>query len=102
MMKQVSFSLTVLVLSLGLVGNAGAWTRNGTASGPRGTASVNAWGSCSGLTCQRSVSRTGPEGRSVHRNGSASCNGSGSCSGSRTTTGPNGGTVVRQGSVQRY
>lgn len=80
---------------------ANAWQRNGTVTGWRGTASVNASGSCYGGTCSRNVTRTGPYGYSMNRQGSVSCAG-GTCSGSRTTTGPYGGTITRQGTVTRY
>nr|WP_248310883.1 hypothetical protein [Bosea vaviloviae] len=81
--------------------DASAWSRSGSASGWRGTASVGASGSCAGGSCSRSISRTGPYGYSTSRQGSASCAG-GTCSGSRTTTGPAGNTATRQGTVSRY
>ncbi|MBO0906080.1 hypothetical protein [Jiella sonneratiae] len=91
---------TTAALSLGFVAEAGAWTRHGTVTGPRGTATIDGSGSCYNGSCSRQVTRTGPYGNSVSRQGSVSCAG-GACSASRTTTGPRGATVTRQGTIRR-
>lgn len=93
-------TLTALtgVLAASAVTDAFAWSRHGTVSGPRGTASVHAHGNCSGNSCSRSIRRTGPYGYSATRTGSVSCSGH-SCSGSRTTTLPSGRTIHRSRSV---
>ena len=80
--------------------DASAWTRNGSVTGWRGTATVYGSGSCANGTCSRQVTRTGPYGHSANRQGTVSC-ANGTCTGSRTTTGPRGYTVTRQGSVSR-
>ena len=100
MTKLIALSALAAALSVGAAADANAWTRSGTVTGPRGTSSVQAQGSCAGGSCSRSVTRTGPNGNSVTRQGSASCAG-GVCTGSSTTTGPAGNTIYRQGSVSR-
>ena len=88
------------VLILASVADANAWIRSGSVSGWRGTGSVSASGSCAGGSCSRSITRTGPYGYSMSRQGSASCAG-GMCSGTRTTTGPRGNSVTRQRTFYR-
>ncbi len=82
------------------IAEASAWTRSGSATGWRGTRNVSAYGSCAGGSCSRSITRTGPNGYSMSRQGSVSCAG-GVCSGTRTTTGPGGNSVTRQGTIYR-
>ncbi|UIK08838.1 hypothetical protein [Neorhizobium galegae] len=101
MTKTLTAGLLAGTFALLSVGQANAWTRDGSTSSPRGTASVHASGGCAGGSCSRSINRTGPNGYSMSRNGSASCDG-GYCTGSRTTTGPSGNTVTRSGSFHRY
>ncbi|WP_245431097.1 hypothetical protein [Rhodoplanes roseus] len=100
MSKLIATAALAVVLIAGAAADAEAWTRSGTWSGPRGTASVHAAESCAGGTCSRQITRTGPYGGSVTRQGSASCS-SGTCTGTRTTTGPYGGTVTRQRTISR-
>jgi hypothetical protein len=100
MTRLISLSALAAVLTLAFAADASAWTRYGTVTGPYGTGSVSASGTCYNHTCSRSVVRTGPYGNSVSRQGSATC-ANGVCTGTRTTTGPYGGTVVRHGSVSR-
>jgi hypothetical protein len=100
MKSLMTLSAVAAVVFFAAAQDANAWTRNGSATGWRGTATVNAAGSCAGGTCSRSVTRTGPYGNSMSRQGSVSC-ANGACTGSRTTTGPRGNTVYRQGSVSR-
>jgi hypothetical protein len=100
-MKSVTtLSALAAVLSFAAATDANAWSRNGSVTGPRGTATIQGSGSCSGGTCARGVTRTGPYGYSVSRQDTASC-ANGTCTGSRTTTGPHGNTIYRQGSVSR-
>jgi hypothetical protein len=101
MTKTLTAGLLAGTFALLSVGQANAWTRDGSISGPRGTASVHANGGCTGGSCSRSINRTGPDGYSMSRSGSVSCDG-GYCNGSRTTTGPRGNTVTRSGSFHRY
>lgn len=101
MLKMMSAAAVTLCMVLATTGQANAFSRHGTVYGPHGTASVHAQGSCAGNACARSITRTGPQGATVSRNGAVSC-GNGACTGSRTTTGPNGGSVSRSGSIQRY
>lgn len=85
-------------LLLAGLADANAFQRSGTVSGPRGTGSYAASGSCAGGTCSRNVSRTGAYGRSMSRSGSVTRTDTG-YDYSRTTTGPNGGSRTRSGSV---
>jgi uncharacterized low-complexity protein len=100
MKKLLTMSALAAVLSIAVVADANAWTRSRSVTGWRGTASLSASGSCANGTCSRQITRTGPYGNSMSRQGSVTCGG-GTCTGSRTTTGPNGYTVTRQGSVTR-
>jgi hypothetical protein len=98
MTKFLTLSALAAALSVAGAADANAWTRQGSATGVRGTATVTATGNCANNTCTRNIVRTGPNGYSTTRQGSASCTG-GTCTGSRTTTGPRGKTIVRQGTV---
>lgn len=128
MTRLLTAAALAALLSAGLAPAANAWERHGTVYGPRGTSHVDAYGGCYGNTCGRSVTRTGPYGGQVNRQGNVTCTGGtcygnhlvtgpnggqisrqgqmscegGTCTGSRTTTGPNGGTVYREGSISRY
>lgn len=88
------------IIALATVTSASAWERKGSASGPRGTNTFNAQGSCLGGSCSRSATATGAYGRTATRNGSGSCS-DGNCSGIRTTTGPAGRSVTRSGRISR-
>lgn len=92
-------TLTALLAAAPLA-DALAWNRTGSSSGPHGSSSVEASGSCADRSCSRSVTRSGPAGHSATRQGSASCV-DGSCSGSSTASGPRGTTRTRTGSVSR-
>ena len=100
MKKYLAISTLAVVMSCLTIAEASAWTRTGTVTGPRGTATITAAGGCAYGVCSRSVTRTGPYGRTVTRTGSASCVG-GVCTASRVTTGPRGNTVYRYGTFYR-
>ena len=100
MKKIAALSAVTAVLTIGMIADAYAWERKSTRTGPRGTATLESNGSCSGRACSRSVTRTTPYGNTFNRQGDASC-ADGSCSGSRTTTGPRGETVTRSGSISK-
>lgn len=100
MKKLMTMSALAAVLSMAAVADANAWSRNGTITSWRGTATVSGSGACEDGTCSRQITRTGPYGNSMSREGSVTCAG-GTCSGSRTTTGPRGNTVIREGTVSR-
>lgn len=100
MRSLTTLSALAAVLSFAVATDANAWSRSGSVTGPRGTATVQGSGSCAGGACSRSVTRTGPYGYSVSRQGTVSC-ANGVCTGSRATTGPRGNTIYRQGSVSR-
>jgi uncharacterized low-complexity protein len=72
MKKLVLTSAVIGALSVAAVADANAWTRTGSATGPRGTSSVNVTGGCANGTCTRSVTRTGPAGNTYTRQGSIS------------------------------
>ena len=98
MKNIISTAALMGVLALSMATSAFAWERNSSVSGPRGTNSFKAQGSCSGSSCSRSATATGANGNTASRSGSGSCSGN-SCSGSRTTTGPAGNSVQRNRSV---
>ncbi len=100
MKKFVTMSAIAAVLSFAAVVEASAWTRNGTVSGPRGTANINASGNCANGTCSRNITRTGPYGYSMSRQGQVSC-ANGTCTSTRTTTGPGGKSITGYGTVSR-
>ncbi|MEL6226454.1 MAG: hypothetical protein AAFR01_05470 [Pseudomonadota bacterium] len=100
MKSMITTAALTSILAIATVTSASAWERNGSVSGPRGTNTFNAQGSCSGGSCARSATATGAYGRTATRNGSGSCNG-GTCSGSRTTTGPAGRSVTRSRGFSR-
>lgn len=99
MMKLFAAAAVAATLSMAAA-DANAWTRHGSVTGWRGTATVHGSGSCVDGVCSRQITRTGPYGRSMTRQGSVSC-ADGVCTGSRTTTGPRGRTIHRQGSISR-
>jgi len=100
MRQLVTMSALMAALSIGAAADANAWTRSGSVTGWRGTATVHASGGCAYGACSRQITRSGPYGYSVSRQGSVAC-ASGACVGSRTTTGPYGNTVVRYGTFYR-
>lgn len=100
MLRFLTLASGAAILTISAAADANAWTRNGSVTGWRGTGTVNAYGSCAGGSCSRSITRTGPYGYSMSRQGSGSCAG-GVCSGTRTTTGPRGNSVTRQGTIYR-
>jgi hypothetical protein len=90
------------ILSLAIVSQASAWTRSGSVTTRRGTFYGQSSGGCSGGTCSRSGSVTGPNGNTASRIRSATRTGPNSFSYSRTATGPNGNSVTRSGEIYRY
>lgn len=100
MKSMITTAALTGILAISMATDAFAWQRNGSITGPRGTNTFNAHGSCSGSSCSRSATASGAYGNTVTRNGAGSCSGN-SCSGSRTTTGPAGRSVQRSGSVSR-
>jgi hypothetical protein len=93
-------SSLAVVLSFAAAADANAWTRATTVTGPRGTSTVSASGACANGVCSRQVTRTGPNGYSVSRQGWAQCAGS-VCTTSSVTTGPRGRSVYRSGVIYR-
>ena len=67
MKKLFVMSALAGALTVAAVADASAWTRSGTATGPRGTSSFQASGSCANGSCSRSATRTGPAGNSYTR-----------------------------------
>lgn len=72
MTKLFLTSLFIGALSVASAADANAWTRTGTATGPRGTSHVTATGSCAYGSCTRNVTRTGPAGNTYTRTGTVS------------------------------
>jgi hypothetical protein len=89
-----------VALSFMATADANAWSRSTTVTGPRGTATVTASGSCANGVCTRQATRTGPRGYSVSRQGTAQCAG-GVCTTSSVVTGPYGGTRYRSSVIYR-
>jgi hypothetical protein len=79
--------------------DAASWSRSGSVTTWRGTYHGSASGSCANGTCARSVSVTGPNGRSVSRTGTVSRVAPHRYDYSLTTTGPNGNSITRSGTV---
>jgi type 1 fimbria pilin len=101
MNKLIAVTAIAAALTAGLAADANAWERKTKIFGPRGTSKVHVHGDCYGGTCTRQVTRKGPYGGTMTRQGEVSCAG-GTCYGSRVTTGPRGNTVYREGSISRY
>jgi uncharacterized low-complexity protein len=69
-MKRLFLTSAMIgVLSIAAAADASAWTRSATSTGPRGTSSVQASGSCANGSCNRNVTRTGPAGNTYTRTG---------------------------------
>ncbi len=70
MKKLILMSALAGALSVAAAADASAWTRSGTATGPRGgTSSFQASGSCANGSCSRTATRTGPAGNTYTRQG---------------------------------
>ena len=67
MKKLFVMSALAGALTVAAVADASAWTRSGTSTGPRGTSSFQATGSCANGSCSRTATRTGPAGNSYTR-----------------------------------
>jgi hypothetical protein len=98
MKSMITTAALTGVLAISMVTDAFAWERKASVTGPRGTNTFNAQGSCSGSSCSRSATATGAYGNTATRTGAGSCSGN-SCSGSRTTTLPSGRTIQRNRGV---
>lgn len=72
MKKLIAMSTLAGALSIAAAADASAWTRSATSTGPRGTSSMQATGSCANGTCSRSATRTGPAGNTYTRQGTVS------------------------------
>lgn len=70
MMKTIAAAVLGGAFALTAVAEANAWSRDRSVSGTNGTASMHASGGCSGGVCSRDVTRTGPNGNTVTRQGS--------------------------------
>jgi uncharacterized low-complexity protein len=72
MKKFFLTSAVIGALSVAAVADANAWTRSASSSGPRGTSSLSASGSCANGSCSRTATRTAPAGNTYTRQGSIS------------------------------
>jgi len=72
MKKLFLMSAIIGSLSVAAAVDANAWTRSATSTGPRGTSSLSASGSCANGSCSRSATRTGPAGNTYTRQGTIS------------------------------
>jgi hypothetical protein len=94
--------LLAALMSVAMVSEAAAWSRNRTVTTAQGSSSMSAAGTCAGGTCTRSAVRTGPRGNSLSANGSVTCDPSlQNCSRTKTYSGSNGGSATVTGSVSR-
>lgn len=94
--------LLAALMSLAMVSEAAAWSRNRTVSTPYGSSNLSASGSCAGGVCTRSAVRTGPRGNSLSANSTLTCDASRqNCSRTKTYSGANGGSATVTGSVSR-
>ncbi len=101
MPKYLAISALFAALAFGAVGEAGAWERNTSTTGPRGqTVTGSHSGSCANGSCSGSSTATGPQGQTVTGSRNGSC-ANGSCSGSSTATGPRGQSITRNRSFSR-
>lgn len=96
----ITSSALAAALAFGAIGAADAWERKSSFSGPRGTSTFDASGSCADRSCSRSATATGAQGRTATRSGGANC-ADGACAGNRTTTGPGGRTATRNSTITR-
>ncbi|MGC2778150.1 MAG: hypothetical protein WA418_21185, partial [Bradyrhizobium sp.] len=71
MKTSIGTLLLVAALSAAAAVDANAWTRSGSVTGPRGTATFGGSGNCSGGACSWQGGGTGPAGNSWSRSGSA-------------------------------
>jgi hypothetical protein len=101
-MKRFASAALAALLGVASISEANAWTRSGSLTTRRGTYDGSASGGCSGGTCSRSVSVTGPNGGSYSRSASISRVGPHSYDYSRTTTTANGASVTKSGTVVGY
>lgn len=69
MKKLLLASAMIGLFSIAAAADANAWTRSATTTAPRGTATVQAQGSCTYGSCTRNVTRTGPGGNTYTRTG---------------------------------
>jgi len=72
MKKLILTTAMIGALSIAAAADASAWTRSATSTGPRGTSTVQATGSCAYGSCTRNVTRTGPAGNTYTRTGTVS------------------------------
>ncbi|MBN9670854.1 hypothetical protein [Roseibium aggregatum] len=100
MKRILSTSILAATLSLALAADASAWTRNTTRSGPAGTATFSATGSCANGVCNRSATRTTPYGNQIQTQNSTVC-ANGTCTRSSTSSGSYGGSINRQTTISR-
>jgi uncharacterized low-complexity protein len=69
-MKNLLLTTAMIgAFSIAAAADASAWTRSATSTGPRGTSTVQATGSCANGSCSRNVTRTGPAGNTYTRTG---------------------------------
>jgi len=69
-MKNLLLTTAMIgAFSIVAAADASAWTRSATSTGPRGTSTVQATGSCANGSCTRNVTRTGPAGNTYTRTG---------------------------------
>ena len=67
MKKFFLTSAVIGALSVAAVADANAWTRSASSTGPRGTSTLQASGSCANGSCTRNATRTGPAGNTYSR-----------------------------------
>ena len=99
MFRSIAAPALAAVISFAAVSEAGAWTRSGSFTGPRGTSNWGASGGCAGGSCSWNGGGSGPRG-AWSRSGSANCSG-GACAVGGQGSGPRGGSYSYSRSVSR-
>jgi hypothetical protein len=99
MFRSIAAPALAAVISVVVVSEAGAGTRSGSFTGPRGTSNWGASRSCAGGACSWNGGGSSPRG-AWSRSGSASC-ASGACAVGGQGSGPRGGSYSYSRSVSR-
>jgi hypothetical protein len=72
MFRSIAAPALAALISFAAVSEAGAWSRGGSFTGPRGTSNWGASGRCSGGACSSQGGGSGPRGGAWSRSGSVS------------------------------
>lgn len=94
--KALRLMTLAVILSVGAVAEASAFSRSVSATGPNGgTYTRQGSGGCSGGSCSWNSTATGPNGLTSSHSATATSNGNGAVSINGAGTGPNGRSYNR-------